>query len=297
MKNVRGILEIGILAISTASSLIACGPKYDSSMPDSPLEIVESSEGIIGGSVVDSTDPLSQSTVALMDISSGSLCTGTIVASNLVLTAAHCTSSDPTSTVVIFSTTLPDSIYDIMGKTIRHVVGGKASPLWAKLQNNQEKNWGDIALLKFSGKLPEGFKPARLLNSKKSLKDGMLAVLAGFGLMDGVKKTESSEMRKTTVSIQSVHFSETEVMFDQSKGKGACHGDSGGPAYVTIGGKSALMGVTSRGINDPRDTCGVSSIYTSVSAHMSWLKSTAAELMSPKYKPEPIAQPANFFSL
>lgn len=291
MKNVRGNLEFGILTILTATLFVSCGYRSDSSVPDSPLEVVEASEGIIGGSVVSATDPLAQSTVALMDIASGSLCTGTIVGANLVLTAAHCTAEDPTNIYVIFSDKLPKDIYDMQMKIARRVVGGRTSPMWASLKADQEKNWGDIALLKFSGSLPQGYKPAKLLSTIKSVTNGMPTTLAGFGLKDGVRKTESEEMRKTEVTVQSVSFSETEVMLDQSKGKGACHGDSGGPAYVTVKGASALMGVTSRGANDPNDNCGVSSIYTTVTGHLGWLKSTAKELMSPNYKPTKIQQP------
>ncbi|GGK03387.1 serine protease [Pilimelia anulata] len=51
--------------------------------------------------------------------------------------------------------------------------------------------------------------------------------------------------------------------------QGACFGDSGGPQISQVDGKWVLIGVTSRG----EQTCARNpSIYTSVPAHLSWIK-------------------------
>src|SRR5262249_22116808 len=57
-------------------------------------------------------------------------------------------------------------------------------------------------------------------------------------------------------------------------GKDACHGDSGGPAYVVRSdGQLLLGGITSRG----PDPCGQFGIYTRVPEHMDWIRATVRE--------------------
>jgi hypothetical protein len=87
-------------------------------------------------------------------------------------------------------------------------------------------------------------------------------------------------LRKVAVAIKDAAFSKSEVLLDQTAGKGACHGDSGGPAYSkNAAGELYLWGVTSRGIHDPGDTCGGDSAYTNILDHKAWLQ-TAAKAMN-----------------
>jgi secreted trypsin-like serine protease len=58
--------------------------------------------------------------------------------------------------------------------------------------------------------------------------------------------------------------------------RGACYGDSGGPALAGTPGRWALVGATSRGT---AGTCGVSpAIYVDVTAHRSWISQTVGGL-------------------
>lgn len=250
------------------------------------------SESIIGGSVVSNAEGIAQSTVLLLDTEKGALCTGNIIAANLILTAAHCTQAHPERIIAIFSTRMPQSSQDLQKMVWRRIIGGKTSAAWPLLNASKDKEWGDIALLKFDGALPTGYKAAKLLANKAVLRNGMTVTLAGFGITDGIRHTDTDALRKVDVKFADVNFSSTELLMDQRQGRGACHGDSGGPALIKVAGSDVLVGVTSRGSKDPQDTCLQFSVYTSVVAHLNWIKKTSAELSLASFKGGVIAQPA-----
>lgn len=237
--------------------------------------------GIIGGSTVAAQDAVVASTVALYD--GEGLCTGSLVDVDLVVTAAHCISDQPTKLRVIFGTNLKDK------KTVvatLPVTGAIVHPSWNQTMNNQIDT-NDIALVRFSGAIPQNYKPATLLPSSNVLRVGTPVVLAGFGTSDGVNGTGSGILRKVTVNVAHPFYGKTEIEFDQSHGRGACHGDSGGPAFFLQGGKPYLFGVTSRGA----DPCNVSVIYTKIEAHRDFLAKATSALrrQTGGQRPQPVA--------
>ena len=78
------------------------------------------------------------------------------------------------------------------------------------------------------------------------------------------------------IKIQSVLPSFEEITLDQTHGKGACHGDSGGPAYFFDKKlkKNILVGLTSRGTGD----CNKIAVYTSVLGYRKWISENAKQL-------------------
>jgi len=289
--TIKEVLSLTAL-LFVAIQLTACSPSAVTPSQAIKSSDLGDSESIIGGTVVSGADSIAQSTVLLFDTQKGSICTGNVITQNLILTAAHCTQLHPEKIVAIFSTIMPQSMDDLKKMNWRRIVGGKTSEAWPLLDESKEKDWGDIAILKFDGALPAGYKAARLLSKKSSLRNGQSVTLAGFGITDGIEQTETEALRKVNVKIADVNFSSTELLMDQRSGRGACHGDSGGPALIKVGSSDVLIGVTSRGEKDPGDTCLQFSIYTSVAAHLDWIKKTAKELSSTSFKGGVIRQPA-----
>ena len=81
------------------------------------------------------------------------------------------------------------------------------------------------------------------------------------------------------VKISDAKFAKTEVLLDQRQGRGACHGDSGGPAEVLKNGVKYLWGVTNRGYPETGpDDCAQFSIYTKITAHQSFINTATAQL-------------------
>lgn len=270
-------------------TLTACGQKAQDST------IQGNDQSIVGGEEVLAEDPIAASTVAIAHRFAGVFCSGTLIAKNLVVTAAHCTQpipwdDDPTNLVIVFSRDLTSESAEG-----RRVLGGRVPPAWVNLNGVEvpEKNWGDIAVLRFQGTAPEGFKPATLLRNVSSLSEGQDVVLAGYGRTTMQGNGDTDVLLKTTVKLSERDFSQTEIKFEQHEGRGACHGDSGGPSYATVKGKLVLIGVTSRAATEQGGaTCLEGSIYTSVPAYIDFMVQSAKEMNSPEFKVgEPIPGP------
>lgn len=237
---------------------------------------------IIGGTDATGQEDFTRSIVSLYDVAQGALCTGSILSDSIVVTAAHCVDGSKVSDLrIIYGTNL-----ETRNIIVRGVDAYAISPLWASRQN-EEFNSGDIAIVHFNGGLPAGYKPAALLTDVNQLKDGTPVLLAGYGISDGVNKTGSGRLRYVDVAIKNAAYSKTEILLDQTHGKGACHGDSGGPAYVNVNGRLLLWGVTSRGVGDENDDCSVGAAYTTIPFYIMWISRTMKELNTPR----PPAQP------
>lgn len=229
---------------------------------------------IIGGTDATGNEDFTKTIVALYDVTEGSLCTASILSETILVTAAHCVGGSPADLRVVFGLDLESN-----NIIVRPVEAYQVSPVWP-VRQNQELNTGDIAVVKFLGGLAPGFTTATLLSDINLLKNGQTTLLSGYGISDGVANTGAGRLRFVETTVKQVNFTKTEVLIDQTKGKGACHGDSGGPAYVEVNGKKLLWGVTSRGFNDPNNDCSVAAAYTSIPFYASWIERTAKALNS-----------------
>lgn len=273
--------------------LVACSPQSSQSVKTTGLL-----SAIIGGTPVTDQDPIGNSTVQLLHvkvkkvsadqvmIQSLSLCSGTIVAADLILTAGHCSSANPKELILLFSNQVPDfkTFFQTIAQNaqVRRVVAGVTAPNWQNLTSDTATDWGDLSLLRFTGGLPSGYVPAQLLGKDEVLAANEAITLAGFGETDGVNKTAATQLLKASVQIADPSFSATEMEIASINGKGACHGDSGGPAYIELNGQNYLAGVTSRADvqSDPKAVCVGKSIYTKVQSYLSWISSEAQKLES-----------------
>jgi hypothetical protein len=230
---------------------------------------------IVGGDEVEESDPIARSTVALYQEMSGggALCTASLITKSVAVTAAHCVEHGIQHMGVILGEKIGSQSQDVL-----RVVDAEIAPGWSEGHLAGE-DAGDIALVKFEGKLPKGYGPAHLLPKSASLKKGDDVILAGYGITNAAKKSGAGTLRRATVKVSQPEFGKTEILLDQHQGSGACHGDSGGPAFVQVDGKDYLLGVTSRGypVTAP-DDCHHKVIYTKVSAYRAWISQAAREL-------------------
>lgn len=225
---------------------------------------------IIGGQEVTKTDPIQRSTVGIFSPSpgskSGSLCTATLIKNNIALTAAHCINPRASKPVVIFGPNLraPEAIREKASAV-------KVYPKWNQ-SSKSGMDQGDIALVKFDGGIPSGYNKIATASSDRSIKTGGQVVLAGYGISNARTKEGAGRLRKTSVQIANSRPGKSEMILDQSKGRGACHGDSGGPAYIQRNGKMILAGITNRGYpNGSADDCAHQVVYTKVPAYRDWI--------------------------
>jgi hypothetical protein len=158
----------------------------------------------------------------------------------------------------------------------------EVSPYWKSLGVFSSKDMGDVALLKISQAAPEPYVPAQFLPASVSslLKDGTEVVVAGFGVTDGPTEEGAKVLRKANIKIANASWAKSEILVDQTAGEGVCHGDSGGPAFIDIGGKYYLWGITSRGVQDEKGTCSQYAAFTKIPYHLTWIQRIMAKLSS-----------------
>ncbi len=228
-------------------------------------------------------------------------CTGTLIARNIVLTAAHCIAEGGIKAIaVIFAT--DDS--KVTQDQVRYAADGVVHQDFLKGVNQSSNTdttaWNDLALLKLSSDAPADFKTARLPTSLNdvNLLPSSKVTLSGFGITNAILRrvvkdkkgnqrilelpsSGSGVLRKIDgVLVKQMSADKKEIILDQSKSKGACHGDSGGPAFVMSKDGSAMqVGVTSRGTNK-LGNCDESAIYTNVAAHLPWIANESAKLVA-----------------
>lgn len=266
------------IALSVLTS--ACSPKaaFD-------VELGTKSASIIGGVQVAKEDAIAQSTVAIVVIAKNQqdqdvqfICTGSLLEKNIILTAAHCLPNSDLKEahmLVAFQTDLKK----LTQADIYPVIDFAIHPSYGKV-DEMGRGARDIALIKILGEAPKGYVPAKFLEDESILKRGTVVTLAGYGLnkTDGVNTESDDTLRKTDVLVYD-EFGPTELVLDQTQGKGACHGDSGGPALVEVAGVQYVWGVTSRGIGQNGvDDCSLVSIYTKVKAESEFITEALAKL-------------------
>lgn len=229
-------------------------------------------EKVINGIEVPNGDLIEQHVVSIRDEARGSICSGSAIARDLVLTAAHCV-SDLRSARVYWGASQAEARRK---GHVRSVVKGR---IHAGYVEGGISDTNDLAILKLSSPLPSSRKVASLSFTGSHIQENGLMEVAGYGInRSGMNRGGSGILRRMTLLIEKEFFSPTEFQFRQSTAGGTCNGDSGGPAFLrTTNGGMTVFGVAARadGSRNPWDVvCKHYSIYTRVDKHKSWIQET-----------------------
>lgn len=232
--------------------------------------------GVIGGTEVEgASDPLAKVVVGLVMQSSvgESLCTGTLIAKDLVLTAAHCIPDQISSGQVQFGTTLGRQA------EAHKIIGMVQHP---KYEPDMEKpgNHFDIGLVRFEGKVPAGYVPAMIDANPATVVRGLNLQLMGYGLDSHFFHTGAGVLRTADFTIAELP-NEGEIRVESSWNKALCNGDSGGGLFLSDQGKAVVVGVTSR--TEALQFCKFAvrclnyGIFTNVAANAEWIQQTGKD--------------------
>ncbi|MCP4443967.1 MAG: trypsin-like serine protease [Myxococcales bacterium] len=217
-----------------ATALVAASCQAGDFSRDDDSSIGSATNSIVGG--VEAT--FDEAVVAVVV---GGLCTGTLVAPRIVLTAAHCVRD----VIEAGFTNLGrvnfgdgrgpwiDSI-DVIDMTMHRLYDPPAFFLH------------DIALLRLARAAPESIKPIPISTTALTDEDvGLQLRVVGFGNTDGANGgSGSGTKRQVTVpllEVNAAHIGFGDHIYN------TCQGDSGGPTFATFDGVEYVIGVTSFG--------------------------------------------------
>lgn len=251
--------------LSVVLGLAGCGKQAEDT----------SDTAIVGGTAVSTSDAIVKSTVALVSPDGQAFCTGSLVAKRLVITASHCLDGYAESALyVAFGTKAKAGSYVFERlRVARAFAKHERYDTFAMDEEEASLPPNDIGLVALSEDAPVGYTPIKVLNTTDALRVGETLTLAGYGLTHFAFGS-SGVLRKVDVKITVLASNVKEIHFGGVRGKSACMGDSGGPAFVVRGGKLALVGVTSRGSS----TCSGEGIYTDARYFKSWITERALSL-------------------
>lgn len=241
----------GVVIIIATFVLWGCSsPKQVSRLSHSRAQV---GAGIFGGQNVTPADSFSQNVVGIISISrddeggirSRELCTGALIGTNVVLTAAHCLTEDSEVEVYFGPNMYGDNV--VKRKVVSRILHGD----W---RINQKEGVNDIAMIRFEGSLPLEFKPISLVKLT-SVIDNFDAYIVGYGRTSGQKMPPQNQksdprqgagvIRKATIVALGLDVEETSIEMKQMYNQGACNGDSGGPAFMKVGNEYILIGIAS----------------------------------------------------
>jgi secreted trypsin-like serine protease len=212
--------------------------------------------------------------IVMITGSRGNVCTGTALARDLVLTAAHCV-APPAAYRVLIDTPPGIAIHSIA-----------VHPRYNAQDYASGRVTADVALIKLDAPLPAEIAPA-MLAANKRVAPGDRLVIAGFGVTmarsdNGVGVARAAALVATgkpgNLQIRLVD----PATRDARTGLGACTGDSGGPAFIENAGTYAVIGVVSWSTGPGgSEGCGGLTGVTPLALYRGWIVETAKRMDSP----------------
>ena len=241
--------------------------------------IVQPAAAVVGG--VDSRDAYGpRSWTVRVETSRGELCSGAVIAPEIVLTAAHCLMGGGSVSVV--------SLDSRFKPRRQMVVAVLPHPTFVPGTTPRTQPGTDLALLRLAQPLPRDIEPLTLGGG---LWQGETVTMAGFGLSAEDNKRTARRLRETQLVNAGNYTTQNTVKVavdvearGETPGAGACRGDSGGPVLRGSTRSRDLVGIVSWSSGplntQARRICGGFTAITPVSEYRNWISQGSSRLLS-----------------
>ncbi|WP_066919944.1 trypsin-like serine protease, partial [Methylobacterium sp. CCH5-D2] len=240
-----------------------------------------SAQAVIQGEV--SRDPNgTRAFVVRIESTQGEICSGTLIAPDLVLTAAHCVMHRAGYSVVAVDRAFRQRRVAVAAATMH--------PEFVPGTTPEEQPGVDLALVKLAQPLGPDYAPLDPRGGG-AIGTGDAVDIAGFGVVAENRRNTARTLRQAhLVSIGSLQVANRVTVvtdrrrFAETAGAGACLGDSGGPILSGGPGGYRIVGVVSwssgalQQNGRRRTACGGFTAVTPVAEHTGWIAARAAEL-------------------
>lgn len=247
-----------------------------------PQAVVQQQAPIVMGRLAGQGEILS--TVALVGPDGHFFCTGTLIAPTVVVSAAHCFMNEAEDGWIgpddlqigidsLDATPVPRAKRVAVERFTLHpdYVGDGGDDRRAD-GLGQDNDLAIVILAAPADQRPTPVLPAGMLGQLRAMTP---LTISGFGITD----LNEARDRSGQLHIGETPYLERSAHELIAGGQGltdTCNGDSGGPAYVTLGGQRYLLGATSRAAHDADAMCGDRGIYTLVPAYQDWIDAIVA---------------------
>jgi Trypsin len=220
-------------------------------------------QAVIGGT--EDQGPLSRASVMVLS-SKGGVCSGIVVAADVVLTAAHCVTGAPEHRVH----------YRDGGAPVLIAPAAKAiHPGYDANSIERRRRSIDLALLRLPEALPPRFETATL--SAASAAHGAHIVIGGYGVSRERDHRSTGTFRTTQLPVVEPYGPSRILVWasgSHAGGNGACDGDSGGP--ITLAGSTAVLAVATWARGGGKRDCGQYSQGVLLGPQRLWIDGTLA---------------------
>lgn len=277
----------------------ACGPV------DLEATLPYRARAIIGGNAIDAaTHPTAGAILGMAQSQFGPIggfvCSGTLIARDVVLTAGHCLEGPPADVAesfdLYFSLSADVTAYGQGGgpqqppdfalpaRTVRAArlishPGWQGTEAWGQIPPSGLGSYDDIALLILEEPFDE-VTPSPILRPAQAgaLAPGAPLTIVGYG------NTTPQQSQQSTAGVKYLATSELIEVGDDSLRVGdglptpqKCNGDSGGPSFLQVEGAYRVVGLTNRGWDGQNTTCEDGGIDVRVDVYASWIDEVIAE--------------------
>ncbi len=231
-------------------------------------------------------------TVSLTDSSGESVCTGTLIAPRVVVTAAHCLVQENEETGQVISVNSAGDIEVVAGVldvaeasgsqryAVAEVIVHEGYPNeTASSHVSGAARYDDVGVLILE-RAVAGMTPAVVptVSEAMALLDGGASVtITGYGATSA--NTDDSGVLYTAETSFEVRV-DAEIVLGGPSEPDTCPGDSGGPAYLKSGSATWLVGVTSRASENAVATCGEGGVYAFAPVYRDWFVANSQGLYS-----------------
>lgn len=205
------------------------------------------------------------------------VCTGTLIAPDLVVTAAHCIDADPVEVVV------GTVDYAKLGGERIAIASARAYPDWFR-----RYDVGVLVLERPARAAPRTV--AATCTAREYLVPQQEVTLVGFGAATAGGSDANTRLREAVVPITDPtctldaacepSLAPHGEFMAGGQGADSCFGDSGGPVYVETEQGVVLLGIVSRGLAVAAAPCGGGGVYVRADKVAGWIKRVTGRTLS-----------------